>query len=104
MSQRDKRGGVAPLAVALAEFLRANRLDGRLAEQQVLAAWRAAVGERLAGQARALRFRSGELLVEVASAAQLQELRNFTGEGYRQAANRELGAERIRKLSFQPRR
>ena len=92
------------MAEALQQFLRASRLDRRLAEHEVLAAWDEALGPPLAGRARALRFRDGELVVEVASAALLQELSNFTGEGHRRAANRRLGAERIRQVTFQPRR
>jgi len=89
---------------ALAAFLRASNLDRRLAGQDVLAAWREALGPRLAARARAVRWRDGELTVEVSSAALLQELENFTGEGYRTSANRRLGAERIRRVTFKPRR
>ncbi len=96
----EKRGGVASLGAVLTAFLRSARLERSLAEERVLAAWRAAAGEALAGRARALRFRDGELLVEVNSAAHLQELRNFTGENYRKAANKRLGEERIRRVSF----
>jgi hypothetical protein len=38
--------------------------------------------------------------VEVPSSAHLQELSSFTGEGYRRAANANLGSERITKVSF----
>lgn len=105
LDPRDpERGGVVRLGDALRGLLRASGLDERLAEQEVLAAWRAAVGPRLEERARALRFSRGELLVEVASAAHLTELKSFTGEGYRRAANRRLGTERIRRVSYQPKR
>jgi hypothetical protein len=75
-----------------------------MAEHEVLAAWGQAMGPALVERARAVRFRDGELTVEVASATLLQELNNFTGEGHRRAANRRLGSERIRRVTFQPRR
>ncbi len=100
----EKRGGVASLGSVLTAFLRSSRLEGGLAEERVFSAWRSAAGETLVGRARAVRFRDGELLVEVNSAAHLQELRNFTGEGLRKAANKRLGAERIRRVVFQPER
>jgi hypothetical protein len=40
------------------------------------------------------------LQVAVTSAAHLQELSTFTGEGYRKAANRKLGGERIQSIEF----
>ena len=100
----DRRGGVASLGEALSRYLRETHLDRRLVEHEVLAAWRRALGPELCERARAVRFRDGELLVEVASAALLQELANFTGEPRRREANRLLGAERIRSVTFQPRR
>ena len=103
VSHGEQRGGVAPLGDALSAFLRSARLDRRLAESQVLAAWNASLGDALAQRARALRFVDGELVVEVASAAHLQELSNFTGEGFRRTANKLLGAERIQRVTFQPR-
>ena len=103
-AQSEKRGGVSSLGEALEGFLRTTRLDRRLEEQQVLSAWDATVGRELALRARPVRFRAGELVVEVASAALLQELDNFTGEGHRRAVNRRLGADRIQRVSFQPRR
>ena len=92
------------MAEALKQFLRASRLDRGLAEHEVLAAWGQVLGTDQAPRARAVRFRDGELVVEVASAALLQELSNFTGESHRRAVNRHLGAERIERVTFQPRR
>ena len=103
-AQSEKRGGVSSMADALQQFLRASRLDRGMAEHEVLAAWGQVLGPVQAARARAVRFRDGELLVEVASAPLLQELTNFTGEGHRRAVNRRLGAERIRRVTFQPRR
>ena len=66
----------------------------------VLDAWRKVLGLKLARRARAVRFQRGELVVQVDSATHLQELQNFTGEQYRQQANRLLGDERIHRLAF----
>jgi predicted nucleic acid-binding Zn ribbon protein len=90
---------------ALGQFLRATGLERRMGEQRVLSAWSAVVGPERALRARAVRCRNGELLVEVDSAALLQELKNFTGEGLRRAVNQRLGGgEPIQRVSFQPRR
>ena len=62
--------------------------------------WRDSAAPRYGQRARALRFADGELLVEVASAATLQELKGFTGEELRRAANQRLGCERIRRVTF----
>ena len=103
-TQSEKRGGVSSMADAVQQFLRTSRLDRRLVEHEVLAAWGQALGPAQAARARAVRFRDGELLVEVASAPLLQELTTFTGEGHRRAVNRRLGAEHIQRVTFQPRR
>ena len=66
----------------------------------MLGAWREALGRELAPRARAVRFKGGELLVEVHSAAHRQELSSFTGEGFRKSANQRLGAEIIRRVTF----
>ena len=47
-----------------------------------------------------VRFRDGELLVEVESATHLSELKNFKGDGYRSRANQRLGDDVIRKVVF----
>ena len=92
------------MSAVLARFLRENRLLGDVEEQRVMAAWQSAAGAGLRERARPVRFRAGELVVEVSSAAHLQELENFRGEGLRRSANRELGAERIRRVRYQPKR
>jgi len=50
--------------------------------------------------AKPVRFRNGELSVDVKSSSMLYELRSFTGEGIRNAANEKLGQEAIRKVAF----
>ena len=47
-----------------------------------------------------VRFSRGELTVEVDSAVYLQELSNFTGEGYRRQVNRALKKELVQRLTF----
>jgi len=66
----------------------------------VFRAWTEAVGPGLARRAVPVRFRGGELTVEVGSAVHLQELKNFTAEGFRREANARLGRETIRRLAF----
>ncbi len=58
------------------------------------------MGKQLANRARAVRFRSGELTVEVDSSAHYQELKNFTGDQYRRKANKLLGSERVQRVIF----
>jgi len=58
------------------------------------------VGEALARRATPVAFRDGELILELESAVHLQELKNFTGEGYRQDVNAKLGREVVRRLVF----
>ena len=96
-----QRGGVIPLHDVLGAYLRDSGLAPKVAQAQVFRAWTAAVGEALAQRAKAVRFRDGELLVEVQSAPHLHELANFTGEDYRRAANERLGAPRIERVVFQ---
>ena len=55
-------------------------------------------------RARAVRFKRGELTVEVESAAHLQELSSFTGESIKREANRILGDDRIRNVVFKLKR
>ena len=104
VKQHGRRGGVSPLGDALLGFLRDAKLDRRLREAEVFAAWRATLGPQLAERAVAVRFEQGELTVEVASAALLGELKGFTGERHRENANVRLGAPRIHSVSFKPRR
>lgn len=96
----DERGGVASLRNALGDYLRASGLERQFSSARVHDAWRSAVGPSLAARARAVRFEDGVLEVAVKSAAHLQELSTFTGEGFRKAANRALGGERIRRVEF----
>lgn len=87
----------------LKTFLRQSGLGARRRDEAVFGAWNEAVGPEMARRAVPVRFRRGELLIEVDSAPRLQELKNFTGETYRREVNARLGAELVRKLAFKPR-
>lgn len=95
---------VAPMGAAVQTFLHASGLGARLRDHRIYEAWNAVLGVDLARRARASRFRAGELLVEVDSSAHLGELQGFTGEHFRQEANRRLGAERIERVVFKLKR
>jgi hypothetical protein len=73
-------------------------------EWPVYEAWSNALGRDLARRARPVRFRRGELCVEVEGAAHYHELSNFTGERYRRLANEALGREEIRRVVYKLRR
>jgi len=99
-----QRGGITPIQDALRSFLRDSGLGPKLVSQEVYAAWRAACGGELASRAQATRFTDGVLLVEVQSAPHLAELKSFSGENLRRAANQRLGSDRIRQVTFQLKR
>ena len=99
--QRDlKRGGVAPVKDVLATWIKGSGLASKLRDAEAFRAWREALGASLAARAVPVRFDSGELTLEVRSAAHLHEFQNFSGEQYRRAANKKLGAERITRVVF----
>ena len=95
-----KRGGVAPLSAVMTEYLAGSGLGAQLQRSRVFEAWTRAAGGT-GRRTRAVRFRDGELTVEVQSAALMQELRNFTGEDLRRRTNANLGSERVRRIDFQ---
>ena len=100
----NRRGGITPIQDALKSFLRDSGLGPKLLSQEVYAAWRGACGKELASRAQATRFTDGVLLVEVQSAPHLAELKSFSGESLRRAANQRLGSDRIRQVTFQLKR
>ena len=89
---------------AVRSFMQASGLGAQLKDMRVYNAWREALGADLARRARAVAFRAGELIVEVESSPQLSQLKGFTGESYRQEANRVLGSERIRRINYKLKR
>lgn len=106
MTRHDatRRGGAQPLSKLMRSVLRDSGLAEGLRRARIHAAWKQALGPDLARRTTIVRFRNGELVVEVDSAAHLHELKNFTGDGYRRIANDNLGAPRIRRVVFQPKR
>ena len=98
--QKPTRRGPLPIQDAIRAFLREAGLNTAPGDSQVFDAWTQAVGPELERRALPVRFRRGELTVEVNSAVHLQELKNFTGDGYRRKANERLGNETIRRLVF----
>jgi len=103
-TRETRRGGTQTIGQVMKSVLRDSGLGEALRRARIYDAWRRAVGPKLARHLRIVRFRGGELTVEVDSAAHLHELRNFTGERYRRIANDNLGAARIRRVRFQPKR
>ena len=99
-AQDQSPKGPSPIRYAIKAFLRDTGLGARPRDMLVFQAWKDAAGEELAKRAIPVRYRNGELTLEVESAVHLQELKNFTGEGYRRGANARLGNEAIRKLAF----
>ncbi|MDE0914300.1 MAG: DUF721 domain-containing protein [Planctomycetota bacterium] len=100
IDDQPRRGGVAPLGRAISQFLATSGLGAKMRDLKVHEAWRDALGPELAPRATSVDFRRGELIVEVDSAAHKHELVSFTGEQYRQEANRRIGDNRIRRVSF----
>ncbi len=100
----DRGRGIAPLGDAVHRYLAASGLLQRKKDAAIYAAWDEAVGPELARTARATSFTRGQLVVEVASSALLQELVGFTGEDLRARANRLLDRPHIRRVTFRLRR
>jgi len=98
--QKQGRRGPQPIHELIRSFLREGGLGTQGPNERVFRAWNEAVGEAAKANARPVRFRSGELSVEVGSSSLLYELRSFTGEDYRRLANEKLGKETIRKIAF----
>lgn len=103
-SSLDRGGRPRPLGDAVRLYLAATGLAHRRKDAAVYAAWDQAVGPELALSARATSFERGQLVVEVASSALLQELVGFTGEGFRARANASLERPLIRRVNFRLRR
>ena len=99
--QNATPSGPRPIKDALQTLLREVGLRATSSgASRVFEAWTQAVGAKLAQRAVPVRFRGGELQVEVDSSAHLQELENFTGDNYRAGANRRLGAHVIQRVTF----
>lgn len=101
--KKKLHAGPAPIGEVLARYLKSQGLDSKLRGALVIRTWDRALGP-LAARARAVRFRDGELVVEVDSAPHLAELSSFTGENYRRAVNQTLGREVVKNVTFQRKR
>lgn len=98
------RGGITSIDAVLRAFVRTHGLSRTSVRDTAFLAWKDAVGDALNRRARPVRFDAGKLIVEVDSAAHLQELTNFTGEDLRLAANARAGKELIERVVFQLKR
>ncbi len=99
--QNRRNRGPSPIQDALKTFLRERGLTAPKRDARTFRAWESALGVRLSKKAEPVRFQRGELTVEVESSAHLQELKNFTGEGYRERANEILQQpDAIRRVVF----
>jgi len=103
-SDAKRPGRLRRFDQALQVWLRESGLGPSLAEARALRAWNEACGESLARCARPVRLRGGELLVQVASSTHLHELRAFTGESLRRAANERLPDAPIERVVFELKR
>ena len=100
MKEEKRKGGTVSLRDAVRGYMRASGLGARESAGAVFAAWNGAASALLGGNAPAVRFQGGELVVEAGSSAHLQELKSFLGEEVRQEANRRLGDEKIQRVTF----
>jgi hypothetical protein len=85
-----ERGGTSSLGDALNVFLHSTGLAARLRDTRVFDTWTETIGPKLACHVKPVRFDEGELVVEVSSAAHLNELKSFTGDAFRRQANERL--------------
>lgn len=102
MNHQSRRGGSDPAGLGdlLGEVTRAAGLGSAKRVDPVFEAWDQVVGEQLAAVATPVRFRRGELSIDVSSASHYHELVAFTGEGLRKRLNERLGEERVQRLAF----
>ncbi|MBI5434816.1 MAG: DUF721 domain-containing protein [Planctomycetes bacterium] len=100
---KHKHPGPLQIGEVLDRYFKRHGLDEKLRGAAVIRTWDRTVGP-LAARARAVRFRDGELIVEVDSAPHLAELTSFTGENYRRAINQQLGREAVKRVTFQRKR
>lgn len=91
----DRIGG--PLRDLLARL----RLESPMHGWKAVELWPEVVGERVASRTRAISFREGTLVVEVASAAWMQEL-GYLKRRLIDDLNRQLGEDAIREVRLIP--
>lgn len=100
LARKGERAGLASLDDALKSFLRKSGIGERFGPPPVFRAFQDALGQTFARHARPVRFARGELVVQVASAPHLAELKGFRGEEVRMRTNQLLGRDEVRKITF----
>ena len=102
VSRAERKGpsGPQPIAGAIRQFLAESGLQRARGDERVLRAWADAAGLVWKEHAFPVRFRGGQLTVEVASSVALAELRGFHAERLRARANTALGGDVIHKVIF----
>lgn len=100
LARQGERTGLASLDDALKSFLRKSGLGDRCGPPPVFRAFQDAQGKTFARHTRPVRFARGELVVQVASAPHLAELKGFRGEEIRVRTNQLLGRDEVRKIIF----
>jgi hypothetical protein len=98
------RKGLAPLDLAVKDFLKTSGIVSRLGAWPIYQAFLQAAGSTFERRARPVRFARGTLTVEVDSAAHLAELQGFRGGEIRARANEILGRPDIQKIAFKLKR
>jgi hypothetical protein len=100
MPEDRRQNGPRSLGDLMADVARASGLNRSRPVHPALKAWKGAVGDDLSRVTRAVRFRSGELIVEVTTASHHHELVAFRGESLRRRVNELLGDETVRRIAF----
>ncbi len=104
MVEKRQRGGLASIQDILDSYLRsAGIAKGRGIVARVFESWSSVVGREVGRRARPVRFRNGELTVEVDSSALLHELACFTGEDHRRSINGILQRTVVHRVIFKQR-
>jgi hypothetical protein len=98
--QENKPRGPMALDGLIKTFLRENHLTAGGVHLAIFQAWQEVTESNGTRHTQAVLYRQGHLTVEVASAALLQELRNFTGENFRIKVNERFQKEVVRKITF----
>lgn len=100
-ADRKEPSGPQPIAGAIRQFLAESGLNRTRGDERVLRAWSDAAGPSWKEHASPVRFRGGQLVVQVGSSVALAELRSFHSERIRALANASLGGDVIRKVVFE---
>lgn len=88
------------LDATLAQLLKSTGLAARLESRPLFEAYRKAVGDGVAGRAKAVRFKDGILDVAVSSSSLLHDLRHFQAPRILEALRREVPSTPIAQIRF----